>query len=400
MLARIFLWIVALCTLLVVAGAFIFFQYGDRILADQAMPKVEFVAPPEQEESIYASLDAWWARPDMEGSLADWQPDPYQGAAQVEISAEGGDVEATATDAETVEGNGERPVAVFFIHPTTYLLTDRWNADMALTGMAKTRAELFVRSQASAFNNIGEVWAPRYRQATFGTFLSQSANAQAALDVAYGDLVDAFSVFVENNPDGPLVIAGHSQGALHALRLLADQRETLGDRLVAAYIVGWPVDAEADLPATGLPACSDPDQSACLMSWLTFGDPPNANLVLRDWLKADGYAGLDRERERLVCTNPLTGGEPREAAPAENPGLLVPDERLTTAQLLPGSVGARCERGLLILNGELPALGPYVLPGNNYHVFDYALFWGAIREDLYRRHATWGTSAEARDDAA
>ena len=39
--------------------------------------------------------------------------------------------------------------------------------------------------------------------------------------------------------------------------------------------------------------------------------------------------------------------------------------------------------GLLI--GEGPNLGPYVLPGNNYHVYDYSLFWANIRADANRR---------------
>jgi hypothetical protein len=34
-------------------------------------------------------------------------------------------------------------------------------------------------------------------------------------------------------------------------------------------------------------------------------------------------------------------------------------------------------------------MGPYVLPGNNYHVYDYALFWGAVRRDAERRLAAW-----------
>jgi hypothetical protein len=54
-----------------------------------------------------------------------------------------------------------------------------------------------------------------------------------------------------------------------------------------------------------------------------------------------------------------------------------------------GSVGARCEDGLLIIEGEIPPLGPYVLPGNNYHVYDYALFWAAVRQDAERRLAAW-----------
>ncbi len=39
------------------------------------------------------------------------------------------------------------------------------------------------------------------------------------------------------------------------------------------------------------------------------------------------------------------------------------------------AVAARCdERGLLLI-GDPPELGPYVLPGNNYHVYDIPLFW-------------------------
>jgi hypothetical protein len=30
-----------------------------------------------------------------------------------------------------------------------------------------------------------------------------------------------------------------------------------------------------------------------------------------------------------------------------------------------------------------------VLPGNNYHVYDYALFWQAVRNDVERRLAAW-----------
>jgi hypothetical protein len=60
-----------------------------------------------------------------------------------------------------------------------------------------------------------------------------------------------------------------------------------------------------------------------------------------------------------------------------------------SATLVAGNVGAHCDRGLLIIDGKIPPLGPYVLPGNNYHVYDYALFWGAIRRDAERRVAAW-----------
>ena len=57
----------------------------------------------------------------------------------------------------------------------------------------------------------------------------------------------------------------------------------------------------------------------------------------------------------------------------------MPTQDLRSATLEPGLVGARCDKGLLIVSGDIPPLGPFVLPGNNYHVYDYALFWGAIR---------------------
>jgi hypothetical protein len=57
---------------------------------------------------------------------------------------------------------------------------------------SQDRATLFVRSQASAFNQVAEIWAPKYRQAAFGAFLLKSADANRALDLAYGDVERAF----------------------------------------------------------------------------------------------------------------------------------------------------------------------------------------------------------------
>jgi hypothetical protein len=55
---------------------------------------------------------------------------------------------------------------------------------------------------------------------------------------------------------------------------------------------------------------------------------------------------------------------------------------------VPG-VPAKCfGRGLLSI-GEPVNLGGYVLPGNNYHVFDYSMFWVNVRNDAARRFATF-----------
>src|SRR4029077_10642054 len=113
---------------------------------------------------------------------------------------------------------GEIPgnAAIFYVHPTTYLERDRWSAPLRPVGQTEFRTRLFAQSQASLFNGAGQIWAPRYRQAAYGAFLLDSSDARAALDLAYADVASAFDEFLKRVPkDSPIILAGHSQGALH-----------------------------------------------------------------------------------------------------------------------------------------------------------------------------------------
>jgi hypothetical protein len=68
---------------------------------------------------------------------------------------------------------------------------------------------------------------------------------------------------------------------------------------------------------------------------------------------------------------------------------LRPSDDLTTGELVPAAVPARCDdRGFLLI-GDPPDLGPYVLPGNNYHVYDFPLFWANVRADALWRLQTY-----------
>ena len=368
MCARRFLILILVLTLIVVAGAFAIFQFGQDILVKSATPRGHFEAPPAETRPDYVDAASWIARPDLPapGNPAFWRPADWPPPTLAPL-----------------------PAAVFYVHPTTYLERDRWNALLREDGQTEARARLFVQSQASAFNGVGEIWAPRYRQAAYGAFLLDGRDAAQALDFAYGDVLAAFDRFIaEAAPGRPIILAGHSQGSLHLLRLLADRRDALKGRLVAAYVVGWPVSTTADLPATGLAACKDAASSGCVASWQSFGEPANPSLVLGAWEKSQGRSG-PRRRVDMVCTDPIGGNNEGGSPPANNPGTLIPDGDLSNASLKAGQVGGRCDKGILLIGGAIPPLGPYVLPGNNYHVYDYALFWGAVRRDAARRLAAW-----------
>ena len=353
-------------TLIVVAGAFAVYQWGGNLLLREATPQGHFEAAEAGEGPDYTQAASWVARPGIPDDPALWLPDG---------------VSAGTT------GNA----AVFFIHPTTYLRNDRWNAPLIAGGDTSFRTNLFVESEASAFAGAGQVWAPHYRQAAFGAFLLDSADAQSALNLAYQDVSAAFDEFVREAGNRPIILAGHSQGALHLIRLLRDKvsGKPIAKRLVAAYVVGWPIDTQADLPAFGVPACHGPTDTRCILSWMSFGDPANPSLILDEWKRRRGLTGGDRRPDNILCVNPITGMQGGEAPAQDNPGTLVPSADLTSATVVQRAVGARCRKGLLIVDGNVPPYVPPPLPGNNFHVYDYALFWGAIRRDAERRLAAW-----------
>ena len=366
MFARRFLGCIVVLTLLIVAGAFAIYQWGGRVLVEQAVPKGHFEVAKAGSGPDYAQASSWLARPGEANDPSAWLPAGFD------------------TDAPG-------KAAVFYIHPTTYLETDRWNAALEPGPETEFRTRLFVQSQASAFNGAGELWAPRYRQAAYGAFLLKSEDAQKALDFAYRDVAAAFDQFVKEAGDRPVILAAHSQGALHLERLLKEKvaGKPIAKRIVAAYVVGWPISTIADLPALGLPACTSPEEAGCIVSWMTFGDPPNPDFIFHEWSKTTGFNGGERRREDTLCVNPISGVQNGSAPPQDNPGTLIPTADMRNANLQPGAVGAHCRDGLLILDGMPPELGSFVLPGNNYHVYDYALFWGAIRRDAAKRMAAW-----------
>jgi hypothetical protein len=249
MLARRFLWFVAAMVVLVLIGALVYRLFAAELFKRALVPTVAFeeAAPPQG--LTYADAAMWIARPDIPDHVALWTPEGVERA--------------------------EKPQAsVFFIHPTSYLERSRWNADVSDVE-SQQRARLFVQSQASAFNHVGEIWAPKYRQATFGAFLTTQEDAQKALDFAYRDVRAAFDAFLEQVPkDRPIILAGHSQGSLHLTRLLKERIAGSAQvkRVVAAYVVGWPVSVTADLPALGLPG--PPSSPAASSAGKALPSPP------------------------------------------------------------------------------------------------------------------------------
>jgi hypothetical protein len=262
-----------------------------------------------------------------------------------------------------------------------------WNGPLN-DQLSQDRAKLFLRGMASAFAPSGEIWAPRYRQAAIGAFLTSKPEGKQALDAAYQDVLLAFDSFVAKvQKDRPIILAGHSQGALHLTHLLKDRiaGKPIARRIVAVYAVGWPVSAVTDLAPMGIRPCASPDQVGCLLSWQSYAEPADYKRIAELYDATTGFDGQPRAGTPLVCTNPLNGGAAPNADMRANLGTLRPSDDMKTGELVPAAVPARCDARGFLLIGNPPELGPYVLPGNNYHVYDFPLFWANVRADALWR---------------
>ncbi|WP_340264119.1 DUF3089 domain-containing protein [Sphingobium mellinum] len=369
-MARKFLYLVASLIVLVLAALLAYRIWGMQLIRAVMVPREAFTPLQPLKPDAYDDPAMWIARPDIrKDNPALWKPDGLKDAPV------------------------PQKAAVFFIHPTSYITTfggAHWNMRLDDRDALAT-ARRFVQGQASTFNAVGDIWVPRYRQANYGAFLTREAAGDAALAAAYRDVAQAFAAFLKANPTGPLILAGHSQGSRHLLQLLRDQvaGKPVERRIAAVYAVGWPVSVEADLPAFGLPACARPDQAHCIVSWQSYADPADPAPLVESFERLASYTGLPHKGTHMLCTNPITGTFNGTAPASANQGTLDSRDESKPPRLLKGVVPARCDTSGVLLIGEPVDMGPFTLPGNNYHVYDYSLFWADVRDDARTRLAAF-----------
>jgi hypothetical protein len=126
-----------------------------------------------------------------------------------------------------------------------------------------------------------------------------------------------------------------------------------------------------------------------VISWSSFAEPADPASVMKAYATSTALDGEQPGSSPILCTNPLTGQYGGTAPASANFGTLVPEDSMEQGDLRPGLVPARCDKRGLLLIGPPPEMGSYVLPGNNYHVYDLPLFWANTKADVTRRAEAW-----------
>ena len=296
----------------------------------------------------YSNADNWAALPDKKDNadavpLADWS-----------------DVQ------------GDAPVDVFYIHPTTYTGKagqKEWNGSLEDAKLNTSTDDYPIRYQASIFNGVGKVYAPRYRQAHLNCFYThKTSDAVKALNLAYEDVSAAFQYYLDHfNHGRPFIIASHSQGTYHGKRLIHDfvDGKPLQRQFVVAYLAGLTVPADC---FDHIQPCTTPDQTDCFCSWRTF---------------REGYVPkkLHFPDTNIVVTNPVTwNATALSSTPEDQLGGVLRDFKT----LYPHLVGATVHEDMLWVNKpKFP--GSFLLTTKNYHIADYNFFYADVRQNAQVR---------------
>ena len=265
---------------------------------------------------------------------------------------------------------------VFFIYPT--LIDSRnqreWNSDIWDEDIRNDVINRPVKYQASAWLDAGNLYVPYYRQAHIRVFNDKfRVDGDKALNLAYNDIKEAFSYYLENfNNDKPFIIASHSQGTVHAKRLISEfiDGKELQKKLIAAYLVGIKVFEDEFI---NIKPMNSPDETGGFVTWNTF--------KFNKYPRKDNYENWFKGG---VTTNPITWDDSKETKKDLHKGLLYRDLKIFSQNI-----------DIKLIDGIVWSSIPNV-PGKillqtvrSYHFADINLFWVDIRENAKLRVDQW-----------
>jgi hypothetical protein len=276
-------------------------------------------------------------------------------------------------NAELEDLQSESKIDVFFIHPTTFLdeKSPEWNASTQDSIINHYTDYWAIRHQATAFNNVGRIFAPRYRQAHIKSYYHLDKGGREAILYAYEDVKRAFEYYLENYNEGrPFIIASHSQGTTHASFIIRDfiDKTELRNQLVAAYLVGMSVDKNT---FTNIPPCQNADETGCFVSWQTYSD---------GYLPDDHF---NKYRKNAFVVNPITWTTEEEYSNFEDhKGILMYNFKTVYKKSVKAKINTK-KNIVWIKQPKVPFA--FLKKMTNYHVADYNLYWFNIRENAANR---------------
>jgi hypothetical protein len=235
----------------------------------------------------YGRPEAWLCRPDIASDACHGDLD------LTELRPDGTRVVVPFVPAD------KPTVDCFYVYPTVDLAMVPGNhTDFTDTARMRETAH----AQVARFGAACRIFAPLYRQMTFGTYFAPADEHERRFAMAFADVDAAFHWYLSHSEANRwIVLVGHSQGAQIVERLLSTEFD--GDagrrtRLLVAMPIGGDVQV-AEGSSTGgtfrdIPLCTSDGELGCVVAYNAFR-PAGSR---RPW------PGPPPPGRRSACVNP------------------------------------------------------------------------------------------------
>ncbi|MGZ3306443.1 MAG: DUF3089 domain-containing protein [Asticcacaulis sp.] len=288
-----------------------------------------------------------------------------------------------------------RKVDVFFIHGTTFNGGKEWLGSTSSNAIEHEVQDVQLPNYAGPFAVTGNIYAPRYRQASLYTQLTLRDDAIEARQFAYRDIEAAFRQFIRSRQGGRgFVIAGVEQGGLMAERLLRDvvaPDPALQKQLVAAYLMETLVPQQPFSAPASITGCANHTQTGCVVAYFTVD---NALLLLQKAVYWDEGGNLQPlSGQHALCVNPMLGAATEDQADARKSQGATNATGLewgTEPAMIARKVSSHCLGGLLFVDKpKSPSFRGATSWEDRHKVAGYNLFYGDLEADISTRWQAW-----------
>jgi hypothetical protein len=259
-------------------------------------------------------------------------------------------------------------IDVFYVYPT--ILTDnkdkRWNVEMTDSIQHQKVLDGAIEFQASAFTEVGTIYAPFYRQAHLRSYYELENGGKEALLFAYQDIKNAFEYYLKHYNQGKgIMLVGHSQGSTHLGFILRDyfDGKPLQNQLVAAYIPG--IGFKKDQFKT-IPLLVEPSAIGGYVAWNTF----------KRKVDQESY----KFYENKACINPVTWDTTVFASKDLHKGFL-----FSNGKFYKQSFNTYLRNGIISISTPHFPFRHLAFTMKHYHIGDINLFWEDIRQNAMIR---------------
>ena len=276
----------------------------------------------------------------------------------------------------------DKQADVFFINPTAY--SSNTDHNMPLDNEDDKAAFLgAINMEKGIYDENARFFAPYYQQADLSSYALD--NSEEYLSYAYEDVKAAFQYYLDYYNEGrPFIIAGFSQGADMAIRLVKDymKDESLQKLLISCYAIGWRLtkdeveEYEWVNPATGK------DDVGTIVAFNSEKEGITDSLLIPEGVWTYSINPLNWKTDSTI------------ASKEENLGACFTNYSGEIKTEIPQLTGAYIDenRGSLIVTDIDESEYPPVLSlfeSGVYHLYDYQFFYRNLQQNVLDRIDAW-----------